>query len=119
MRKIGIILLFICQGLLAQNTKGVTGIPDTSFANYSAWKSALQSDPSLRLAEYTFGTVPKAKSIVYKQIGARKLVLDIYGPQDSKPRKSLLFFHQLNSVNLRHAHLITFFLRGIPPDYAE
>jgi pectinesterase len=78
---------------LAQNTKGVTGIPDTSFANYSACKSALQSDPSLRLAEYTFGTVPKAKSIVYKQIGARKLVLDIYGPQDSKPRKSLLFFH--------------------------
>ena len=93
MRKIGIILLFICQGLLAQNTKGLTGIPDSSFANYSAWKSALQSVPSLRLAEYTSGTVPKAKSIVYKQIGARKLVLDIYGPQDSKPRKTLLFFH--------------------------
>ncbi|MFM6937063.1 MAG: pectinesterase family protein, partial [Aquirufa sp.] len=93
MRNIGIILLFICQGLLAQNTKGLTGIPDSSFANYSAWKSALQSDPSLRLAEYTSGTVPKAKSIVYKKIGARKLVLDIYGPEDSKPRKTLLFFH--------------------------
>ena len=93
MRKIGIILLFVCQGLLAQNTKGVTGIPDSSFANYSAWKSALKDDPSLRLAEYTAGSVPAAKSIVYKQMGNRKLVLDVYGPQDSKIRKTLLFFH--------------------------
>ena len=93
MRKIGIILLFICQGLLAQNTKGLTGILDTSFANYSAWKSALQADPSLRLAEYTSGTVPKAKSIVYKKIVARKLVLDVFEPQDAKSRKTLLFFH--------------------------
>jgi pectinesterase len=93
MRKIGIILLFVCQGLLAQNTKGITGIPDSSFANYSAWKSALKDDPSLRLAEYTSGNVLATKSIVYKQMGGRKLVMDVYGPQDSKIRKSLLFFH--------------------------
>jgi pectinesterase len=93
MRKIGIMLLFICHGLLAQNLKGVTGIPDSSFANYSAWKSALKDDPSLRLAEYTSGSVPTAKSIVYKHMGNRKLVLDVYGPQDSKIRKTLLFFH--------------------------
>lgn len=93
MRKIGIILLFVCQGLLAQNTKGVTGIPDSSFANYSAWKSALQSDPNLHLAEYTSASVPPSQSIIYKKWGARKLVMDVYGPNDSKAHKTLLFFH--------------------------
>jgi pectinesterase len=93
MRKIGIILLFVCQGLFAQNTKGLTGVADTSFANYSAWKTALQADPSLRLAEYTAGAVPAPQTITYKQIGKRRLVLDVYGPKDAKKRTSLLFFH--------------------------
>lgn len=93
MRKIGILLLFVCQGLLAQNTKGLTGIPDTSFANFSAWKSALKSDPTLQLAEYTASAIKGTRTIVYKQIGPRKLVLDIYEPKDNRSRKTLLFFH--------------------------
>ena len=93
MRKIGIILLFVCQGLLAQNTKGVTGIPDSSFANYSAWKSALKEDPSLLLAELTASQVKATRTLVYKKLGQRSLVLDVYEPQDKNSRKSLLFFH--------------------------
>ena len=93
MRKIGILLLFVCQGLLAQNTKGLTGIPDTSFANFSAWKSALKSDPTLKLAEFTADEIKGTRTIVYKQIGPRKLVLDIYEPKDNRSRKTLLFFH--------------------------
>ncbi len=93
MRKIGIILLFVCQGLLAQNTKGITGVPDTSFANYSAWKSAIQSDPNLQLAEFTATQVKASRSIVFKKNGSRVLHLDVYEPQDKKSRKTLLFFH--------------------------
>lgn len=93
MRKIGIILLFVCQGLLAQNTKGVTGILDSSFANYSAWKSALKDDPSLLLAELTASQVRSTRTLVYKKLGQRSLVIDVYEPQDKKFRKSLLFFH--------------------------
>jgi len=93
MRKIGILLLFVCQGLLAQNTQGLTGIPDTSFANYSAWQSALKSDPTLRLAEYTRSEIKAIRTLVYKQIGQRQLVLDVYEPSDNRSRKTLLFFH--------------------------
>lgn len=93
MRKIGIILLLVCQGLLAQNTKGLTGIPDTSFANYSAWQSALKSDPTLKLAEYTAKEIKATRTFVYKRIGQRKLVLDVYEPKDKRFRKTLLFFH--------------------------
>lgn len=93
MRKIGIIFLFVCQGLIAQNTKGLTGIPDTSFANYSAWQSALKSDPTLKLAEYTAKEIKATRTFVYKRIGQRKLVLDVYEPKDKRFRKTLLFFH--------------------------
>jgi pectinesterase len=93
MHKIGIILLFIGQGLFGQNTQGLTGIPDTSFANYSAWKTALKSEPALRLAEYTAAEIKNSRSIVYRQIGQQKLVLDVYEPQDNLSRKTLLFFH--------------------------
>ncbi len=93
MRKIGIILLFVCQGLLAQNTKGLTGIPDTSFANYSAWQSALKTDPTLKLAEYTAKEMKATRTFVYKRIGARQLVLDVYEPKDNRFRKTMLFFH--------------------------
>lgn len=93
MHKLGIILLFVCQGLLAQNTKGVTGNPDSSFANYSAWKSALKEDPSLLLAELTASQVKATRTLVYKKLGQRSLVLDVYEPQDKQIRKSLLFFH--------------------------
>jgi acetyl esterase/lipase len=93
MCKIGIILVFVCQGLLAQNTQGLTGIPDTSFANYSAWRSALKSDSTLRLAEYTATEIKATRTLVYKQIGQRKLVLDVYEPKDKRFRKTMLFFH--------------------------
>ncbi len=93
MRKIGIIFVFVCQGLVAQNTKGLTGIPDTSFANYSAWQSALKTDPTLRLAEYTAAEIKGTRTLVYKEIGQRKLVLDVYEPKDKRFRKTLLFFH--------------------------
>jgi pectinesterase len=93
MRKIGIIFVFVCQGLVAQNTKGLTGIPDTSFANYSAWQSALKTDPTLKLAEYTANEIKSTRTLVYKEIGQRKLVLDVYEPKDKHSSKTMLFFH--------------------------
>jgi pectinesterase len=93
MRKIGILFVFVCQALLAQNTQGLTGIPDTSFANYTAWKSALKSDPTLKLAEYTAKEIKATRTLVYKRIGQRKLVLDVYEPKDKRFRKTMLFFH--------------------------
>jgi len=93
MRQILFILLVFSPGLFAQNTQGVTGIPDTSFANYSAWKSALKDDSSLQLAELTASQVKATRTLVYKKLGQRSLVLDVYEPQDKQIRKSVLFFH--------------------------
>ena len=92
MRKLLIFILLSSWGLQAQNKTGITGKPDTSFANYSAWRSLLKEDSTVRLAKYQSSKC-KVQSSVYKVIGTRKLVVDEYSISTSRVQPTLLFFH--------------------------
>ena len=92
MRYILIFLLLGSMGLQAQNKSGITGKPDTSFANYSAWKNLLKEDPTVRLASYQ-STKSKVQSFAYKTLGSRKLMVDEYAVSTSRKLPSLVFFH--------------------------
>jgi pectinesterase len=91
MRKLLLLFLLSCWSLLAQDKSGITGKSDTSFANYSAWRSLFKEDPTVQLAEFQSSKV-KVQSFVYKVIGARKLVVDEYAIS-SRKLPTLLFFH--------------------------
>jgi len=92
MRKLLIFILLSSWALQAQNKTGITGKPDTSFANYSAWRSLLKEDSTVRLAKYQSSKC-KVQSSVYKVIGTRKLVVDEYSISSSRVQPTLLFFH--------------------------
>lgn len=91
MRKLLILFLLGCWSLQAQNKSGITGKPDTSFANYSAWRSLLKEDSTVRLADYQ-SSKSKVQSFVYRTIGTRKLVVDEYAIS-SRKLPTLVFFH--------------------------
>jgi len=92
MRKLLIFILLSSWALQAQNKTGITGKLDTSFANYSAWRSLLKEDSTVRLAKYQSSKC-KVQSSVYKVIGTRKLVVDEYSISTSRVQPTLLFFH--------------------------
>ena len=92
MRKLLIFILLSSLALQAQNKTGITGKPDTSFANYSAWRSLLKEDSTVRLAKFQ-SSKSKVQSSVYKVIGTRKLVVDEYSISSSRVQPTLLFFH--------------------------
>ena len=92
MHKLLIFILLSSWSLQAQNKTGITGKPDTSFANYSAWRSLLKEDSTVRLAKYQSSKF-KVQSSVYKVIGTRKLVVDEYSISTSRVQPTLVFFH--------------------------
>jgi pectinesterase len=92
MHKLLIFILLSSWSLQAQNKTGITGKPDTSFANYSAWRSLLKEDSTVRLAKYQSSKC-KVQSSVYKVIGTGKLVVDEYSISTSRVQPTLLFFH--------------------------
>lgn len=92
MHKLLIFILLSSWGLQAQNKTGITGKPDTSFANYSAWRSLLKEDSTVRLAEYQSSKV-KVQSSEYKSVGGRTLKVDEYAISASRKRTTVVFFH--------------------------
>jgi pectinesterase len=92
MRNLLIFLLLSSLSLHSQNKSGITGKPDTSFANYSAWQNLLKEDPTVRLAEVQ-SSKSKVQSFVYKTMGTRKLVVDEYAVSSTRKLPSLVFFH--------------------------
>ena len=92
MRNLLILILLSSWGLQAQNKTGITGKPDTSFANYSAWQSLLKEDSTVRLAKFQ-SSKTRFQSSVYKVIGSRKLVVDEYAISTSRVLPTLVFFH--------------------------
>ena len=92
MRKLLILFLLSSWSLQSQDQSGITGKPDTSFANYSAWRSLLKEDPTVRLADFQ-SSKSKVQSSVYKVIGKRKLVVDEYAISTSRVLPTLVFFH--------------------------
>jgi acetyl esterase/lipase len=92
MRNLLFLLLLSSLHLNAQNKTGITGKPDTSFANYSAWQSLLKEDSTVRLADYQSSKV-KGQSSEYKSVGGRTLQVDEYAISASSKRTTLVLFH--------------------------
>lgn len=78
---------------ISQNKSGLTGQVDTSFTNYKALQWALKTNPQAKLAKaQTSRSIKIQRGIVYKQIGARKLVMDEFSPIHPTGQ-TILFIH--------------------------
>lgn len=80
----------------AQSSKGLTGIPDTSYSTYSALTKTLKTHPNAVLvAEKSFKTVQEYRNIPYTNVGTRDLYLDVFQPKkhSKKGRPAILIIH--------------------------
>jgi acetyl esterase/lipase len=81
--------------LRAQPSKtGLTGKPDTSFTNYSAFKQEIKNHPEIKLVDHKYADVAANYGIAYTSIGSRKLLIDAFVPKDKmglKPAIIIIF----------------------------
>ncbi|MFT3682300.1 MAG: alpha/beta hydrolase [Ferruginibacter sp.] len=76
-----IALWFTCAWLQGQSVAGITGKPDTSYSNYSAYYNTLKTHPYIKLVqEFNLPSIKEKREVVYCKIGDRKLMLDIFQP---------------------------------------
>ncbi|MES2003985.1 MAG: alpha/beta hydrolase [Bacteroidota bacterium] len=67
--------------LSAQSTTGITGKPDTSFTNFSAYQNTKKTNPEASpIVTGKSSFVSEDKNLVYTSIGERKLLLDAFYP---------------------------------------
>lgn len=65
----------------SQSTEGITHIPDTSYANWSAFQKEIKYHPTISLVQKkTLYGVRESENIIYCQTGERALKLDIFRP---------------------------------------
>lgn len=82
--------------LIAQSTKGITGKPDTSYSNYSAYVSTKKIYPDIKLVhEFHFKSVKEKKNIIYCTAGDRSLKLDAFYPEQEykKGKPAIIIVH--------------------------
>lgn len=80
---------FTCH-LFSQSKTGVTGVADTSFTVFSAYKNAVKSHPGIRIVEeLKSASVTGEKDIVYCTQGKRKLKLDAFFPKQKSAEKKI------------------------------
>lgn len=85
------LLLILCIGFgpvsWPQSTSGITGIPDTSYSNASAYRSSLKHYPGISLvAEIHDTAIAVQKDIIYCNPGNRELHLDLFYPKKKEQR---------------------------------
>jgi pectinesterase len=84
-----LLILVIGKLSLAQSTKGITGIKDTSYSMTSAYLGTLKTHPNAKMvSELMPKIIEVKKDIVYAKIGERALLLDAFYPK--KKNKKLL-----------------------------
>jgi pectinesterase len=80
----------------AQSSKGLTGIPDTSYSTYSALTKTLKTHPNaVLIPEKRFKNVQEHRNISYVNVGTRDLHLDVFHPQkrSKKGQPAILIIH--------------------------
>lgn len=80
----------------AQSTSGITGEPDTSYSNYSAYISTKKSYPGIKpVYEFHFEGIKEKKDIIYCTIGDRSLKLDAFYPDldYKKGKPAIIIIH--------------------------
>ncbi len=91
--------IFLCVCITtskAQSSKGLTGIPDTSYSSYSALSKTLKTHPNAVLVgEKTFKNVQEYRNIPYANVGTRDLHLDVFQPKkrSKKGKTAILILH--------------------------
>ncbi len=85
-----LILSLIVESVVcfSQSTEGITGIPDTSYANWSAFQKEIKYHPNISLVQkkILYG-VRESENITYCQTGERVLKLDIFRPAKNLKNK--------------------------------
>jgi pectinesterase len=80
----------------AQSNKGLTGIKDTSYSNFSALKNTLKTHPNaVLITENTPKNVKEQRNIPYAHTGIRDVYLDAFYPNKKvkKPHPAILIIH--------------------------
>jgi acetyl esterase/lipase len=80
----------------AQSMAGVTGVPDTSYSNYSAANSIRKNFPAATLvSKLKSASVKERRNITYCEIGKRKLSLDVFYPsaKTKEKRTAIVIIH--------------------------
>jgi acetyl esterase/lipase len=91
MKQIILVITFIwlcCSNAHTQSVTGITGQRDTSFSTYSAFRSALKTNPAIKIVEaFHLDVVAEKKDIPYCKTGERKLLLDAFYPKQKNKTK--------------------------------
>ena len=98
---IKIVVLYFCSLILgevvcAQSTTGITGIPDTSYTNYSAFISTKKINADIQLVtEFKQAGIITKRNIIYCKTSNRSLKIDAFYPKEKviKPRVAIIIIH--------------------------
>jgi pectinesterase len=97
MKQYYLIILLMVQILsaIAQDTKGITNLRDTSYSNYNALQSTRRTHPDVVLVrELSSKRISEQRNIPYGSTGKRDLLLDAFYPKKlKKPRPAVLIIH--------------------------
>lgn len=100
MKKYSVILLFISLSATSQSPGTITGNPDTSYTNHSAYLSTKKKYPDIQLVEELHSpAIKEKKNVAYCTIknsgGERKLMLDAFYPTEITKikRTAILIIH--------------------------
>ena len=91
-----LILLLFCTGFYlspcwAQVKTGITGKPDSSYSNWSAYQNTLKEHPEIKLVkEQSSKLVEENRNLVYCTIGDRQLKLDAFIPASKKQKNAVV-----------------------------
>lgn len=75
---------------------GLTNVPDTSYTNYSAYRSSVKSNPATQPVDELKSKAVKAKkNIAYCRVGDRSILLDVFGPvkKAKNKRAAIMIIH--------------------------
>lgn len=88
--------LCVAATLSAQSTAGITGRPDTSFTNYSAYQSTKKTHPGIKpVTELKNAAVAEEKNLIYSSTGNRRLLIDAFYPKakNGTRRTAIIIIH--------------------------
>lgn len=96
-RLLALVVTVACNyNATGQSAAGITGKPDTSYTNYSAYNSIKKQYPNARLVDVTvLKSVKAKKNITFCERGNRKLLVDVFYPSSKtrKLRTGILIIH--------------------------
>jgi acetyl esterase/lipase len=86
---------FWCTAANGQLRTGLTAVRDTSYTSYSAYISARRHNPAIKLVKaFHYADVRKEMDIVYRTIGTRELLIDVFTPaQQGTARTAVIMIH--------------------------